>query len=189
MTIFTVINPVMGGDIPKTFEADTAEKAAEQLWENLTTVNKLFVENLPIFAFTLKAGDKIEYFLVKEKVDGKTVTFKIENITEHVMKNTTAAERADFLKESNAAQVRIDTKPTDGKTGGHKHRYNDSSSSSSSNDLESVDDYLRYIRRRSYRSPLYYWWYSPSIYRVRNIFSPIFTPSVSPYVQLYMPYR
>jgi hypothetical protein len=179
MVKYVVVNPVMGGTIKTEYEASSAEEAAKQFWETLTVDNKVFMDNLPIFAFTIKGGDKEEFFSVKEKPEGrKNVEYQIDNITNHVMKNTTAEERKQAMEASAKMQRQVKNIQNGGgdEDDKKKKRYKDSSSSSSSsNDLEDVDDYLRYIRKKQYANNyLWYWWYNPSIYRLRNLFTPAF---------------
>ncbi|ATZ80512.1 hypothetical protein BMW23_0460 [Bodo saltans virus] len=193
MVKYEIVNPVMGGTIKTVYEASSAEEAAKQFWETLTVTEKVFMDNLPIFAFTIKGGDKEDFFVVKEKPKGddkeKNVDYTIENITEHVIKNTTPEERKEFDAESQKMQRQVKNIQKGGAIDEPRKRYKDSSSSSS-NDLDDVDDYLRYIRKKQYaNNPLWYWWYNPSIYRIRNIFTPVFRNVYSPYTHIWVPMR
>jgi hypothetical protein len=68
-----------------------------------------------------------------------------------------------------------------------RHRKDDSSSSSDSSDSD-IDDLFKSIRIRNISKPIVYWWYTPSVYKVENIFTPTFVPSVAPlYTQLWIP--
>jgi hypothetical protein len=191
--VIELVNPLLGTDLIKTkFDVSNPDEAAEQLWENISE-NKIIMDNLPKFMFTLKDNnDKLHHYLVMEepKTDG-TSDYTIQNVTGDNQVPTET--KKEFLRE--VARMKKVIKKTGKKTkknkkGGRKHRYDDDSSSSSDDGLETVDDYLRYVRRKSYQTPLWYWWYNPTIYRVRtvkSIFTPVFVPSVTPYVQLWIP--
>lgn len=81
--------------------------------------------------------------------------------------------------------------------GGSKHRkrYNDddsstsSCSSSSSDSSDSSDDeldYLSSLRLKKMKQPIVYWWYTPTLYKVPNVFTPTFVSPLHPYVQLWI---
>lgn len=185
--VYDLINPVLGSsDIPSSYNGDHASAAAQKVWETLSN-SKLIMNNLPIFAFTLKDDSgKLYHFVVKEKPSDKIAEYTIEDISDRVNKEMTPEVKKEFLKASHGIQKRL----TKGQMGGRKSRYRDEfDTDSDDNDLEDVDDYLRYIRQKQYQTPLYYWWYYPSVYRIRNVFTPIFTPSVTPYVHLWVPSR
>jgi hypothetical protein len=195
MVNFKVINPVIAGTVATDFNADSPSEAAKQFWDNVTVTNKVVVNNLPKFLFTLKdsSTDKLYHFIVREKVDeNKNAEYSIEE-TEDDM---TSEQKEDFLNEVKRVQNRFGnenkSKSQDGgakrkkiKKGGKRDKDSSSSSSSSSDDL---DDYFTYVKRNIYR-PISYWWYSPSIYKIKSVFTPVFIPSVTPYVQLWVPTR
>jgi hypothetical protein len=177
---YELSNPVIGGEIPKNYDGDNASDAAKKVWERLSE-SKLIMNNLPVFAFTLKDNaDKLYHFIVKEKPTDRMAEYTIEDVTDTVNKEMTPEVKKEFLKASHSVSKRLEK----GQMGGRPRRYRDDSSD---DDLDDVDDYLRYIRQKSYTSPLYYWWFAPSLYNIRSVFTPIFTPSVTPYVHLWVP--
>jgi hypothetical protein len=191
MVKFELVNPIIGGEIKTKFDASNSDEAARSAWESISKPD-IIMNNIPQFAFTLReGGGKLHHFLVKEEPNQKSAEYQIENITDSVNNGLSKERMSDFKNESERMKKQIDS----GKlNGGRRRRYNkdDSSSSSSSSDSDDdldLDDYFRYIRKNQYRTPLWWWWYTPTLYNVKSVFTPIFTPSVRPYVQLWIPSR
>lgn len=187
---YELINPVLGinpkyGDSIKTeFVGKNADDAASQFW-TMIDKKKLFVGEILKFYFTLKGGDgKLYHFLVNEEIDDKNVGYEMENVTDEVEDKMDPNEIKQFMREVPKVKAQIKGE----QSGGKKKRYKDDDSSSSSDeDDEDLDDYFNRIRKNSYKTPIYYWWYSPSIYRVKRIFTPVFVPKITPYYQLWLP--
>lgn len=181
-----LINPVLGGTIQTVFEEKTPEKAAHTFWKNLTEKDKLIANEVIQFPFTLKCEDKMYHFSVSERVDDdKNVSYTITDITDEINKKSNPKEMDKFLQE--AEKVKRELSGVKG-GGDKKKRYKDSSSSSSSSDSDDdVNEYLNKVRIRNYKSPLNYWWYSPLIYRMPKIFTPVFVPKVTPFYQIWLP--
>jgi hypothetical protein len=194
---FELINPILAGNIKTTFEASKPEKAAQSFWETLTSDKRLIVNELHRFMFTLRGGggnkNDLHHFEVREKQTGGNVQYEIANVTDEVQSKINSDEMNEFLKEVEKVKTQLNGVKGGGdddeKDKKKKKRYKDleeDSSSSSSSDDEF--DYAR-LRRRGLSTPISYWWYSPLIYRVRKIFTPVFVQPVAPYVQLWLPMR
>jgi hypothetical protein len=197
---FELINPILAGNIKTSFDGAKPENAAQSFWETLTSDNKLIVNELHKFMFTLKGGnDDLHHFEVKEhKQSGGNVQYEIKNVTNDVNSKVNKNELKEFLAEVNKVKSQINgTKISTQTKGGKRHRDkdmkkemndDDSSSDSSSDSSDDEFDFER-LRRKSFSTPISYWWYSPLIYRVRKIFTPVFVQPVAPYVQLWLPMR
>jgi hypothetical protein len=202
---FELINPILAGNIKTTFEASKPEKAAQAFWETLTSDKRLIVNELHRFMFTLRGGNnELHHFQVRENEESRgNVKYEIDNVTKDVEMKTKQEEMNEFLREVDKVKSQLKGEPKN-VTGGadsdsdndkdkknkKSKRYKDMEEDSSSSDSDSDDefDYAR-LRKRSYNTPISYWWYSPLIYRVRKIFTPVFVQPVAPYVQLWLPMR
>jgi hypothetical protein len=182
--MFELVNPIIAGNITTKFDVSTPMDAAKKFWDTLTTENNLIVNEVFKFIFTLQdTNGKYHHFSVIEEEKSKgNVQYKLEDITKDVESKANAGEMKQFEKE--VSRVKGQIKGTQSK-GGKKS----SSSSSSSSDDDDDDDEFDFakIRKKMYNSPISYWWYSPMIYKVRRIYTPIFVKPIAPYVQLWMP--
>lgn len=189
---FELINPILAGNIKTTFDESKPDKAAQAFWETLTSDKKLIVNELHRFMFTLKGGNnnELHHYEVRETRTGGNVEYRITNITKDVDQKNQSGEIDEFLKEVERVKSQLNGIKGGGDKKKKSKRYkdmdDDSSSSSSSDDDEF--DYER-LRMRGYNTPISYWWYSPLIYRVKKIFTPVFTQPIAPYVQLWLPMR
>lgn len=188
--MFELVNPIIAGNITTKFEVDNPMDAAKKFWDTMTTENNLIVNEVFKFIFTLKdSNGKFHHFSVVEKEKTKgNVEYELKNITEEVEKKANENEMDQFKKEVSRVQKQIEgTNKKGGKKGGKKS--SSSSSSSSSDDDDDDDDEFDFakIRRKMYSAPISYWWYSPMIYKVRRIYTPVFSRQIAPYVQLWMP--
>lgn len=197
MVKFELINPVIeGSNITTSFDTDSPENAAKELWD-VFTQKKLFLYSVPALAFTLQeGGEKLHHFLAKETVNSdKTIAFSIENITESVNKNTSVSDRKKLIEGASQYKNKIKTEMSGGGKDDDdddkkKKKKKKDSSSSSSDDLDDPDDYIRYIykKRALYQTPLFHWIYNRQFYpSYRNLFVPVFKPTVYPIVQLWVP--
>lgn len=189
MVKYELVSPVIGGTINTTFDEKNPGDAAKKLWETLTQDNKLFVNSLPKFMFTLKSdGGELSHFIVKEVPDeNRNVSYTIDDISAEVNSKNTKAETKEFLAES--ARIKASLKGAGIKHGGKRDRYKKDDSSSSSSDDDDIGDYLTHIKKKSYQAPIYYWWYSPTYYKTNTLFMPTFIPSINPMVKLWIPMR
>lgn len=184
---FTLINPVIAGSFSKTYEAENSEEAGKMFWEALAIDNKYISNNVPKFMFTMKenGSNNLHHFSVSETPNGKNASYSIEKvdlklsnseINNLISSSTNAFDNAQKLA-SNYHQE-----------GGKRRRDKDDSSSSSDSSDDDLDEMFRAIRIKSVTKPIVYWWYNPTVYRVQNLFTPTFVPSVAPlYTQLYIP--
>lgn len=193
---FELINPIIGGNIDTTFEGKNSSEAAQNFWEMLTSEKKLLVNELAHFMFTMRGGNgKLHHFSIHEKVDeNKKVQYSLEDVTESVEKSANKNLMNKFLKEVEKEKSKLGQESL---TGGKKKRNRnkdkddkDDSSSTSDSDSESDDEFdFGRLRRKMYGSPISYWWYSPLIYRVRRVFTPVFVRPLAPYVRMWLPMR
>jgi len=190
MPTYELVNPRIMGTFKTTYDESSPKEAANAFWKNLTKKDKLVVNEVFSFPFSMRGGDgKLHHFLVTEIPENKQkLDYGIKDITEEVQKNTNSKEISNTMIESNTVQSQLSAKAM---AGGKKKKDDDSSSSSSSDSDEDVDGYLGTIKKRFYNYPLppiYYWWYSPYIYRyrIKKIFTPTFARPLYPYTQLYL---
>lgn len=189
--MFELVNPIIAGNITTKFDVSDPMDAAKKFWDTMTTENNLIVNEVFKFIFTLRdSNDKYHHFSVIEEEKSKdNVQYKLEDITKEVEEKANKNEMEQFKKEVSRVQGQIDGKNKKGgkkrnKRGGKK--YSSSSSSSSDDDDDDEFDFAK-LRSRMYNTPISYWWYSPMIYKVRRIYTPVFIKPIAPYVQLWMP--
>lgn len=200
MPIYELINPILN-NIDTKVKASKSKEAANNIWMMLTDGKKLFANDVHNFIFTLKGGKKndLYHFSVRENEDTETgkIKFDIKNITKKVAGTDEKVMNA-FLQEVDKVKSQLNGETT--YKGGKRRRDKDlkksttSDSSDSSTDSDSdtdsdtdQDNFFNKLRLRNNRHKLSYWWYSPTIYRVRRIFTPTFAPQHAPYVQLWIP--
>lgn len=179
---YTLVNPVIIGTFDRIFDATTADSAAIKFWEELTKEGKYITGNIPKFLFTLQ-DDKTKdlyHYKVEEKPSAEKETgYTITSIPANCSKN----EQDQFLREVS----RIKSNYSEKQSGGRRKRYEDVNDDIDDSDSDDLDDFFRYVRIRRYNRPIVYWWYTPSLYKQENIFTPTFVAPVSPYVQLWVP--
>lgn len=191
---YQVVNPVLGvnpqyeNSIKTVFSSNNVEEAAEKFWRMIDK-RQLFAGEMLNFYFTMKGGNgSLYHFRVNEKAKDKSISYELENITDEIEQKMTDQDKNQFVNEVSNVQKKLANKQTGGKRKRHKNKDDDDSSSSSSSDEETIDEYFDRIRKNSYKSPIYYWWYAPRIYKVKRIFSPVFVPKIMPYYQLWIPH-
>jgi hypothetical protein len=184
--MFELVNPIIAGNITTKFDVSEPMDAANKFWETMTTENNLIVNEVFKFIFTLRdSNDKYYHFSVIEKEKSKgNVEYKLEDITKEVEEKANTNDMNQFKKEVSRVKEQIEGT---NKKGGKKKSSSSSSSSSSDDDDDDDDFDFAKVRRRMYNTPISYWWYSPMIYKVRRIFTPVFVKPIAPYVQLWMP--
>lgn len=184
---YNVINPVIAGTFKTTYKSNTAKGAAKAFWENLTSNGKYISSNVPKFLFSMmdQKTNELHHFVVTEVPNGKYTDYSIDEYDPKL----SSQETAQLIDESTKARQNSD-KIIDEQSGGKRRkRYEDPDDDSSSDDSDSddIDDLFRNIRLKRANRPIVYWWYSPTIYKVANIFTPSFVAPMTPYVQLYIP--
>jgi hypothetical protein len=202
---FELVNPIIAGDVTTTFSGKNASEAAQNFWEMLTSEKGLLVNELHHFMFTLRGENgNLHHFSVHEKQDkNNKVQYSLEDVTDKVESKADKNVMGEFVKEVARVKSKLGQETMSGGKDEEKEEKKDNkkrdrskskklgdSSSSSDSDSDSDDefDFVK-LRRKMYGTPISYWWYSPMIYRVRRIFTPVFARPVAPYVQLWMPMR
>lgn len=205
---FELVNPIIAGDVNTTFNGKNAGEAAQNFWEMLTSEKSLLVNELHHFMFSLRGGNgNLYHFSVHEKQDKNSkVKYSLEDVTSQVENKADENLMNQFVKEVAKVKAKLgqdsliggkgdeknekEEKKDNTKRDRSKNKKFDSDSSSSDSDSDSDDefDYSR-LRRKMYGTPISYWWYSPMIYRVKRIFTPVFVRPLAPYVQLWLPMR
>ena len=179
MTVYDLVNPVLGGNINTSFQSKTPLEAAQSAWLH---ISQYFLNNVPKFAFTLKGGDgKLHHYMVNEKVDEhKTASYTISSL--NVKLN--ASQISNFGKQVDSINGKINNDQQGGKKHhSHKHDVDDSSSSSSDEELEDAIRSLKY-KAMTQSQPLYYFWYNPLMYNTVDLYVPTFIAPISPYVHI-----
>lgn len=200
-----------------TVTASTPENAAKELWGRISKNDVIVELVPQFLFTLIDGNENLHHFKLNEKKnkDG-SVDFLIFDIT-NASKMDADTEKKFIEEHKKWKQTSLKSKKSkkSKKTkGGSKNRLNlnkltlgsdsddlsDSSSSSDSSDDDYLydnenyyddtkDDYFNYIKSksRSRKSPLWYWWYAPSIYRNQTIFTPVFNRSLKPYIELWVP--
>ena len=208
MPSYRLVNPVILGSFDQEYNADTPLEAASMFWDKLTN-GKYLVNSLPKFHFTMSGGNKLHHYSVKEEILDDTKTAKW-HLSEMPLELTSKQEDL-FMKEVEKAKNPMTQSGGKRKNKKSKknrqlqrHRYekeneDDSSSSSSSSssmsddssssDSDSDEDMvLNNILTKRMRDPISYWWYTPSIYRLKRNYinyPPVFIAPNKPYVLEY----
>ncbi len=171
---YKFVNPHIEGDFKNLFSGKNHIDAARVAWEKLSTN---FTNNLPKFAFTLeKVGDgKLYHFLVKEKINNGSVTYKINGIDLN-------SREVDRLRE------KIGSLQKGGKR--KRDRSDDDLDLDDDDELDDSDDMynmIRYGKRVS--GPIKYWMYDPIAYAryMETFYTPNFIVPITPYVEICMP--
>ena len=197
MTSYNLINPTLLGNIETEFTGDSPADAANACWNKIA---KLMTGNNPEFYFTLQetSGDKLlhNFKVVETPVspDSRINDYTIEEIPVEL----TEEQQKEFLKDLKSTKNKIENEAVQQNGGvrrqkggkhkrGRRHRYDDDDDDSSDSDSDDDDAYLTALRLRSLHQPITHFLYTPTIYGVRRIFTPIFTQPLYPYIQLYFP--
>jgi len=176
---YKLINPNITGTFNSTVSESNANNAAKKIWEKLS---KNIVNNVPHLMFTIKneSSNQLYHYSVKEKMDSSN---NANILIEKVDVSLNASQKKKFLNQIKSVETT--------QYGGDKEdrkRYDDSSSSSSD---DSDSDYALFMKYKK-RSPIFRYWYTPSIYTINKpssltIFNPVFKYPINPYVELFIP--
>jgi hypothetical protein len=179
MPNFRLVNPVVLGTVENTFTSSSPSSAAKQAWSALS---KYMENNNPKFAITIQnmSGGQLHHFLVKEKVNGKSVDFTINSID----LNLSTKQSSFMVKNAN--------KLYNQKGGKDKHKKSsDDSSDSDSEESESAYEQIKSLKKKYGSTPISYWWYYPYIYGTSDVVTSVYVPSFNlpyyPVMQLYLP--
>lgn len=194
MGVYELVNPSIIGKFETVYKTDDVTDAVEKFWKNLS---KHVTNNVPKIYVTFKDGSgNLHHFKITEKInsDSKTADYKIEKLDVKLSK----AQKDHFLTEVE----NVKTKHSRSQEGGrHRHKddsssatsstYSDSATSSTSTDTEDnsmyddSDDYFDFVKFRNLNQSIVYWWYTPSIYSVKNVYVPTFNVPLAPYIENY----
>lgn len=188
MPKFSLVNPSLKGEIKTTFVTDTAKDAAESFWKNLSNL-EIMLGSMPVFYCSFKdEQNELHHFLIMEKIseEDKTVNFEIEEV--HIDMSEDAKNK--LLELSEKVGDKFVEKQTGGKHHRRRYKYDDDDSSSSSSDSDDeLDNVFRHVRRMNMRKPIFYWWYSPLVYKTVNTTGhtviPAFKDPYSPFYHIY----
>jgi len=185
MVNYELVNPVVSGSFPSTYQTSNPMEAAKKFWETLTVDNGYISGNVPQFLFTLMdtSDKKLYHFKVQEKPNGNGAKYSIDEVNVDM----SAEQKRNFFSE--ISKMKRDVVKNMKQHGGKRRRDKDpldDDSSSSSSSSDDVDSLFRNIRLKQNR-PIVYWWYYPTVYKIDKIFTPTFITPIVPYVQLWVP--
>jgi hypothetical protein len=169
---YKLVNPLIKGDMKTTYTGGSTLEVANSAYQNLS---QYFNNYIPKFYFTLEdENSKMHHFYVKESRNGENANYSIKSYS------VKSKHESELRKQMN--QYTENSEQYSSEQQGGKHRKDDSSSSSSSDDWL---DESSSTNRPSYKvDPIVYWWYYPSVYRVRRFYVPTFVQSVTPILSI-----
>lgn len=172
---YRLINPHIEGDMKTKIKSKNSVEAAKILYTNLS---EHFNNNLPKFNFTIQKGSsgkgKYYSFEIKEQRNGENIKFSIKPIqiiNEKKSYKKMMKEITNFKKDIN-------------KSGGGLEL--------SDEDFEFItDDTADYYRKSSNYTPMLnypinYFFYDPSLYRLKSLFIPTFYSYLTPFIYINM---
>ena len=170
---YKLINPHIEGDMRTKVKAKNSVEAAKIIYTNLS---EHFNNNLPKFNFTIQKGSsgkgKYYSFQTKEARNGEDVKFSIKPIS---IKNE---------KKSYQSMVKSINK--------FKNDVNKRGGEITKEDLDEVmDDSSDYYRRAAtyvpvINHPINYFFYDPSLYKLKSLFVPTFYSYITPFISIKM---
>ena len=177
---YTLVMPYIEGDMKKSTKADNSQKAANAIYKNLS---EYFNNSVPSFHFSIQKGNekngKLYHFEVNETREADEVSFSIKQ-----MKNIKGIEQLEekFKEKLEKVKEKLEKEQDGGKKHNKskkskKHSVDDSSDSDLSS---SSSDYKRAKSYRPTNTPIYYWWYDPSIYRLDSVYIPTLYSYLAP---------
>lgn len=178
---YQLVNPYIEGSMQTTFKDTSSHKAAKQAWNN---ISEHVTNNVPQFGFTLRdSTGKFHHFGITESLKGGSkVNFKINKISLTMTKEQSDGFKNNIKKAESQHGGRSKSKRDDS-----SDDKSDSSSSSSSNEYNDIYDKVKLFRKKNQKTPITYWWYTPSIYGINDIYIPTFASYLQPYVHI-LPY-
>ena len=170
---YRLINPHIEGDMKTKVKAKNSVEAAKIIYTNLS---EHFNNNLPKFNFTIQKGSsgkgKYYSFQTKEIKNGEDVKFSIKPIS---IKNEKKSYKS-MMKSINKFKEDIN------KRGGEITK----------EELDEVmDDSSDYYRRAAtyvpvINHPINYFFYDPSLYKLKSLFVPTFYSYITPFISIKM---
>jgi hypothetical protein len=193
MVKYELVNPCILGQFVSTYEAGTPLDAATQFWNDLTPH---ITNNVPELFITLQTENgSLNHFRIREKISSGS---KMANYTiKEVSLDLNAKEKKEFLNQVNKVktnkmrQINEQTGGDDNKTKRDRYKSKKSSSSESSSESDSDsdnEDYFNFTRYKRLSHPIVYWHYTPSIYSIKNFFTPTFNIPLVPYIHIWNPW-
>ena len=181
---YQLVNPHIAGTFDTKIKAKNSKEASNIFYKNLS---EHFSNSIPQFFFTIQKGGsgagKFFHFKAQEERNEDEVSFKISS---YELQNE---NKMDAFK-NNLNEIK-DKIQGGGKRKGKKSRNSKSKSrrdDSSDSDSEYLYDDI-YSRASSYipTTPMYYWWYDPNLYDIKQIYIPSFYSYMTPYIQISIP--
>ena len=181
---YQLVNPHIAGTFDTKIKAKNSKEASNIFYKNLS---EHFSNSIPQFFFTIQkggsGGGKYFHFKAQEERNEDEVSFKISYY------NLQNENKIDAFK-NNLNEIK-DKIQGGGKRKGKKSRKSKSKSrrdDSSDSDSEYLYDDI-YSRASSYipTTPMYYWWYDPNLYDIKQIYIPSFYSYMTPYIQISIP--
>lgn len=182
MSEFTLVNPLIGGNLNTKFTAEKSLEAANKAYQSLS---QYFKNDVPSFNFTLKNDNKYFHFNVQEQIKDKEVSYKIKQFK---IKNNKKFN--DFKKKILKFNKIINQKGSGFIYDENEYIFKDDYF------YDDDDDFFphKVSRRRYYSNPISYYWYWPSIYDYvlvdKHFKTPLYLPTfvdlLTPYSILYL---
>lgn len=181
---YQLVNPHIAGTFDTKIKAKNSKEASNIFYKNLS---EHFSNSIPQFFFTIQKGSsgngKYFHFKAQEERNEDEVSFKILS---YELQNENKIN--DFKNSLNEIKDKIQgggKKRSKGRKNRSRRSRRDDSSDSDSEYL--YDDI--YSRASTYipTTPMYYWWYDPNLYDVKQIYIPSFYSYMTPYIQISIP--
>lgn len=157
-----LVNPQIEGSIEQRFQSKTPREAGLKAYKE---ISQYFSNNMPEFSFSLRSGNDLYHYHVREKINKDD---KIKYVVKQTEKNVNEAGLRKFIEESKNDLI-----------GGGKY-FDDSSDSDSS----SEEDSYEYYRRKQQNEAIYYWKYFPGAYPYGYYYTPQFIKPLTPYIYI-----
>ena len=189
MKSYTLVNPLIIGNMTTEFSADNGLEAVSKFWNEMGSHLAL---NVPKLYITMQEGgsNNLLHYKIEEKINNnKIADYTISDLNVKLSK----AKQEKFLSEvehyKSHGKNLIQTGGSIKKTPARDRSKDSSSSSSSDINLDSEDDYynFRHYRTRM-NAPINLLYYTPLLYNINTVIIPTFVPTVVPYVTIYMPF-
>lgn len=186
MPHFKLVNPTIIGNFEDKINAKDSLEAAVQMWSN---INKYITHSVPEFFLTLENTDTGELFSfqIDEEVKGKMADYTIKKYNTDL----TPEQEQKFKREVHRIENMAE-RAKNNKSGGKRKRYtknlddDDDGNRDDSTTTSSEDVYEKYklLKGLSQTQPIVYWWYTPAIYKLSNVYVPTFNAPLIPYVEI-----
>lgn len=173
---FSVINPIIVGKFKTTYKGDTPLDAVKKFWHELSNI---VINTVPQMGVTLKDEDgKLYHFKITEEIpSSKLVDFKIAPMKLTLPENIVRTIHDKYNEVSTKKSMK----------GGRKHRYDTDDDELSDEDdelIEKIDSKLKNATALKRHQPIIYYYYNPFIYQLAEVFMPVFTYPIAPYIEI-----